>query len=84
MLRKVQAEKLSKEATMVQVQAIVRDTFERLESPERKAFYDGYIDSTTKLILQVVAMATPAQKAHVQKRLQSWIDDFNALALDKG
>jgi hypothetical protein len=82
MLRKVQAEKLSKEATQAQVQLIVKDIFERLESPERKAFYDGYIDTTSKLILQVAAIATPAQKAHAHKRMQSWIDDFNTLAAD--
>jgi hypothetical protein len=82
MLRKVHAEKLSKEATVVQVQALVRDAIDRLESPERKAFYDGYIDSTSKLILQVVAIATPAQKAHAHKRMQGWIDDFNTLAAD--
>jgi hypothetical protein len=82
MLRKVQAEKMNKEATVAQVQAIVKDTFDRLESPERKAFYDGYIDTTSKLILQVATMATPAQKAHAHKRMQSWIDDFNTLAAD--
>lgn len=82
MLRKVQAEKLSKEATIAQVQAIVRDVFERLEAPERKAFYDGYIDTTSKLILQVAAIATPTQKAHAHKRMQTWIDDFNTLAAD--
>ncbi len=82
MLRKVQAEKLSKEATIAQVQAIVSDIFGRLESPERKAFYDGYIDTTSKLILQVAAIATPAQKAHAHKRMQGWIEDFNTLAAD--
>jgi hypothetical protein len=82
MLRKVQAEKLSKEATIAQVQLIVKDTFDRLESPERKAFYDAYIDTTSKLILQVAAIATPTQKAHAHKRMQSWIDDFNTLAAD--
>lgn len=82
MLRKVHAEKLSKEATIAQVQAIVNDIFGRLESPERKAFYDGYIDTTSKLILQVAAMTTPTQKAHAHKRMQSWIEDFNTLAAD--
>lgn len=83
MLRKVQAEKLSKEATIAQVQVIVKDIFERLESPERKEFYDGYIDTTSKLILRVAAIATPAQKAHAHKKMQNWIDDFNTLAADQ-
>lgn len=82
-LRKVQQEKLGKEATTALVHGLIRDLFDRLESPERKAFYDAYIDSTSKLILLVANIATPAQKAHAHKRLQSWIDDFTTLAADK-
>jgi hypothetical protein len=83
MLRKVQQEKLGKEATTVLVQALVKDLFERLESPERKAFYDAYIDSTSKMILLVVGMSTAQQKVHLHKRIQSWIDDLNTLSADK-
>ena len=54
-----------------------------MESPERKAFYDAYTDGTTKMILTAVKIATPAQKAHAQKRMQGWIDDFNTLAAGK-
>ncbi len=82
-LRKVQQEKLGKEATTALVHGLIRDLFDRLESPERKAFYDAYIDSTSKLILLVNNIATPEQKAHAHKRLQSWIDDFTTLAADK-
>lgn len=82
-LRKVQQEKLGKEATTALVHGLIRDLFDRLESPERKAFYDAYIDSTSKLILLVANIATPEQKAHAHKRLQSWIDDFTTLAADK-
>jgi len=79
-LRKVDQEKLGKEATSALMQGLVRDIFERLESPERKAFYDTYIDSTTQFILAAAKIATPEQKAHAQKRMQGWIDDFNTLA----
>lgn len=79
-LRKVRAEKLNKEATGALMQGLVRDIFDRLESPERKAFFDTYIDSTTQFILTAAKIATPEQKAHAQKRMQGWIDDFNALA----
>ena len=79
-LRKVDQENLSKEATSVLMQGLVRDIFERLESPERKAFFDAYIDSTTQFILTAVKIATPEQKAHAQKRMQGWIDDFKTLA----
>jgi len=79
-LRKVHAEKLNKEATGALMQGLVRDIFERMESPERKAFFDTYIDSTTQFILTATRIATPEQKAHAQKRMQGWIEDFNTLA----
>ncbi|MBQ5938788.1 hypothetical protein J8847_01965 [Massilia sp. AB1] len=83
MLRKVQLEKLNREQTTAQVQAMLRDIFGRLESPERKSFYDNYIDQTTKYILTAIRTATPAQKAHAQQRMQGWIQDFQALAAGK-
>ncbi|MEO7496943.1 MAG: DUF6279 family lipoprotein [Massilia sp.] len=81
-LRKVQKEKLSKDATIAQLHTLVREIFDRFESPERKAFYDAYIDGTVQMILTATRIATPAQKAHAQKRMQGWIDDFNNLAAD--
>jgi hypothetical protein len=82
MLRKVQQEKLSKEATQKEVTAIMRDMFDRFDAPERKAFFDSYVDATSKYILTAIKIATPEQKAHAQKRMQGWIDDFNKLAAD--
>jgi hypothetical protein len=81
-LRKVQQEKLSKEATIAQMHNLVKEIFDRFEAPERKAFFDTYIDQTTQMILTAVRIATPAQKAHAQKRMQGWIEDFNTLAAD--
>lgn len=80
LLRKVHDQKLSREATIPLVQALVRDVFARMDSPERKAFYDASTDGTTKMILTAVKIATPKQKAHAHKRMQGWIDDFNVLA----
>jgi len=82
LVQKVQREKLNKEATMALIHTLVRDTFERLEHSERKQFFDAYEASTAQLVLTVVKIATPAQKAHAQKRMQGWIDDFNSLAAD--
>jgi hypothetical protein len=81
-LRKVQKEKLSKDATIAQLHGLVKEIFDRFESPERKAFFDAYIDGTIQMILTATRIATPAQKAHAQKRMQGWIDDFNTLAAD--
>ena len=79
-LRKVDQENLSKEATSALMQGLIRDIFDRIESPERKAFFDSYIDATTQFMLTAVKIATPEQKAHAQKRMQGWIDDFKLLA----
>jgi hypothetical protein len=82
MLRKVQSEKLSKEATQKEVTLLMRDMFDRFDAPERKAFFDSYVDATSKYILTAIKIATPEQKAHAQKRMQGWIDDFNKLAAE--
>lgn len=82
LVQKVQREKLNKEATMALIHTLIKDTFERLEHSERKQFFDAYEASTAQLVLTVVKIATPAQKAHAQKRMQGWIDDFNGLAAE--
>ena len=81
-LRKVQQEKLSKEATQKEITVLTRDVFDRFEAPDRKAFFDSYVDATSKYILTAIKIATPEQKAHAQKRMQGWIDDFNKLAAE--
>jgi hypothetical protein len=81
-LRKVQQEKLSKEATQKEVTLLMRDMFDRFDAPERKAFFDSYVDATSKYVLTAIKIATPEQKAHAQKRMQGWIDDFNKLAAE--
>ncbi|MEW6372313.1 MAG: DUF6279 family lipoprotein [Pseudomonadota bacterium] len=78
--RKIQAEKPSKEQTATMITALIREFFGRMDAPERKAFYDSYTNATTNYILTAIRMATPQQKAHAHKRMQGWIDDFNALA----
>ena len=82
-LRKVQQEKLSKEATVSALHNLVKELFARFEAPERKAFFDTYTDQTIQMILTAARIATPAQKAHAQKRMQGWIEDFNVLAADQ-
>jgi hypothetical protein len=83
MLRRIQQEKLSKEQTMLAVHTLLRDFFDRMDAPDRKAFYDAYVDSTAKFIVTGIRLTTPEQKAHAQQRMQGWINDFNALAAGK-
>ena len=80
LVQKVQNEKLSKEATVALINTLIKDSFERLEHSDRKAFFDTFDNSTAQMVLTVIKIATPAQKAHAVKRMQGWIDDFNSLA----
>lgn len=83
LLQRVHQEKMNKEQTMAAIHDLLREFFDRMDAPDRKAFFDAYIDSTSKFILTAIRMTTPEQKAHAQKRMQGWIDDFNALAAAK-
>ena len=83
LLQRVQKDKLNKEQTMAAIHDLLRDFFDRMDAPDRKAFFDAYINSTSKFILTVIRLTTPEQKAHAQKRMQGWINDFNALAVGK-
>jgi Family of unknown function (DUF6279) len=80
LVKKVQQEKLSKEATVILINSLIKDSFERLDHSERKPFFDAYENSTAQFVLTAIQLATPAQKAHAIKRMQGWIDDFNTLA----
>jgi hypothetical protein len=83
LLRKFQQEKPNREQAAAQITAMQRELFGRMESPERKAFYDTSVDQTTKLIMTAIRIATPAQKKHAQERMQGWINDFQTLAANK-
>jgi hypothetical protein len=83
LLRRVQGEKLNKEQTMSAIHNLLREMFDRMDAPDRKAFFDAYVDNTAKFIMTAVRLTTPEQKAHAQKRMQGWISDFNALAQGK-
>jgi hypothetical protein len=82
LVRKVQQEKLGKEPTMALIDTLVKDSFNRLDSAEHKAFFDASEKGTIDLILTVIRVATPQQKAHAQQRMQGWIGDFQSLAKD--
>jgi hypothetical protein len=83
LLRRVHDQKMNKEQTMSAIHDLLRDMFDRTEAPERKAFYDAYVDNTAKFILTAIKLTTPQQKQHAQQRMQGWINDFNALAQGK-
>jgi hypothetical protein len=80
--RKIQQEKPGKEATVALIRKLIEDDFKREDNPERKPFFDAYTNSTAQLVLTVIKIATPEQKAHALKRMQGWIDDLNQLAAE--
>ncbi|HEV7817268.1 MAG TPA: DUF6279 family lipoprotein [Janthinobacterium sp.] len=80
--RKVQQEKPSKEAAMALIRTVIQEDFDRMNQPDRKAFFDAYTTSTAQLVLTVIKIATPRQKEHAMKRMQGWIDDLNGLAAE--
>ena len=81
-MREVQQKKMNKEATMTALQGLIKEIFGRQDAPEHKAFFDSYTDGSIALVHTAVKIATPAQKAHAQKRMQGWIDDFKVLSVD--
>jgi hypothetical protein len=80
LVRRVQREQLGQDATMALIRTLIEDNFARREQSSRKAFFGEYDEGTAQLVLTVIRLATPAQKAHALKRMQGWIDDCNALA----
>lgn len=82
-MREIGQKKMNKEATQAALNGLMKDLFSRLEAPQRKPFFDAYNDSTMQMIVTAVQISTPAQKAHAQKRMQGWIDDFKVLSEGK-
>jgi hypothetical protein len=83
LLQRIQREKLNKEQTMSAIHDLLRDMIDRMDAPDRKAFFDAYVDNTSKFIQTAIRITTPEQKAHAQQRMQGWINDFNDLAAGK-
>lgn len=82
-MRDIQQKKMNKEATQAALGGLMKDLFSRLEAPQRKPFFDAYNDGTMHMIMTAVQISTPSQKAHAQKRMQGWIDDFKVLSEGK-
>lgn len=81
LLRKIQADQPSRDATIVMLREYVdKNFFERPGlRPELKQFLDASRVSSAKLAMLIINLATPEQKAHAIKKAQQWIDDFKLL-----
>lgn len=80
LLRKIQAERPGREAVMTMLRSYIDAVFNIVSYDEHKAFFDASQDANAKLVALLVNAATPQQKAHAAKRLQSLIEDCRALA----
>jgi hypothetical protein len=80
LLRKIQAEKPGKDATIALLQTFITGAMAHFGQPEMKAVFDARNAATIHLVADTVNHATPEQKAHFLKTTQEWIDDFNALS----
>jgi hypothetical protein len=80
LLKKVQNEKLGREATMALLKDYVAGVFGQFGDKQHKAFYDASKDGSARMVTTIINIATPAQKAHAVKKLQRWIEDCHALA----
>jgi hypothetical protein len=82
LVRKVQNEKLSKEATSDLIRKLIDDSFGPAQHTGHEAFFEAYKTGTAQLVLTVIKLANAEQKDHAVKRMQGWIEDFKALAAD--
>ncbi|HEX2530866.1 MAG TPA: DUF6279 family lipoprotein [Burkholderiaceae bacterium] len=83
MLRKIQAERPSREATMQMLKGYAQTMFEHAGGGEHEQVFNASKDATAAMVVAIINCTTPTQKAHAAKRLQQWIDSFNALAAQR-
>jgi hypothetical protein len=80
LLKKIQAEQPSREATMALLKKYAQSVLEPPPHPTHQAFIDATRMGTADLATLIINQATPKQKARAIKNLQSWIDNFTQLA----
>jgi hypothetical protein len=80
MLRKIQAERPSRDATIEMLRAYATTMIEHAGGGENELFYNAARDGAAGVATVVINCTTPAQKARAVQRLQQWIDNFNALS----
>lgn len=82
MLRQIQAEKPSRDATTTRIRQYVTDTVDYFGNRKQQAFAAAGNDANLVLVAAMMHMATPQQKRHFIDTLQDWISDFNRLSAE--
>jgi hypothetical protein len=80
LLKKVQNEKLGREATKALLKDYAAGVFDQFGDKEHKAFYEASRESSARMVVTIINIATPAQKANARQKLQGWIEDSHTLA----
>ncbi len=80
LLKKIQAEKPGREATIAMLKKFVAATVDHFGNKQHQAFFDESTAATAGMVANIMHIATPAQKTHFVRTLQDWIGDFNKLA----
>lgn len=78
-LKKIQAEKPSRDVADKMLKAYIDANFERFGSAEEKAFSQASYEGTARMVALIVNMATPAQKERAAERMQQWIEDCQTM-----
>ncbi|HVL76683.1 MAG TPA: DUF6279 family lipoprotein, partial [Noviherbaspirillum sp.] len=79
-LKKVQAERPARHAVEGMLRAYMGGVLHNFTYTENKPFFDASRHGMAEMTAQIINLATPAQKAHANRRLQSLIDDGHKLA----
>jgi hypothetical protein len=80
LLKKIQAERPSRDAVIQLLRAHAALMLEQAGGGEHEQLFNAARDGLIGVAATVINCTTPAQKARAVKRLQQWIDDFDALA----
>jgi hypothetical protein len=79
-LRKIQSERPGRDAAMQTLRGYASLMIEQAGGGEHEQLFNAARDEMFGMAATVINCTTPAQKARAVKRLQQWIDDFDALA----
>jgi hypothetical protein len=80
LLKKIQAEKPSRETTMRMLKEYAANVFDPSRTGEADQFFNASKDGMAGMAAVIINCTTPEQKANALKRLQQWIDNFTTLA----
>ena len=81
LLRKIEAEKPARDVVIALLRRYLDvNYFSHSAKPEFNAFFQEYRAGSAGLTALIVNLATPAQRARANQKVQQWIDDFTLLA----